>query len=171
MGLMEGKKTSPILARRQSQNCIPHRSQPCDFLPSVETTVFFRSLKIKGCYGVQQHTLRQVVWNHTQGNETFHGGVAENRMVGALRLGVLKKQLTRAKMSRLKILFRGLIGIKMAYFYSSRIFDEDGLARIEIGSGRRSDEGIAPHKSKKAPLLFRRDACLPSVCLPDWTKA
>lgn len=40
---------------------------------------------------------------------------------------------------------------KMAYFHSSRIFDEDGLARIEIGSGRRIDEGIAPHKRKKRP--------------------
>ena len=35
-------------------------------------------------YGVQQHTRRQVVWSHTQGNETLHRGVAENRMVGTL---------------------------------------------------------------------------------------
>ena len=40
---------------------------------------------------------------------------------------------------------------KMAYFHSSRIFGEDGPTRIEIGAGRRIDEGIAPHKRKKRP--------------------
>lgn len=35
---------------RLSCTTIPHRLQPCDSLPSVETTVFFRSLKIEGCY-------------------------------------------------------------------------------------------------------------------------
>ena len=48
-------------------------------------------------YGVQQHTRRQVVWSHTQGNETFHRGVAENRMVGALTCGwILRARRTSA---------------------------------------------------------------------------
>ena len=144
---MEGKKTNPI--------------SHAFFYRRLKLRYFFDLSKLRDAVG---HTRRisyaeKTIWSTTthaspsipQGNETFHGGVVKNRMVGALRLGILKKQPTRAKMSRLKIRFRGSIGIKMAYFYSSRIFDEDGLARIEIGSGRRSDEGIAPHKSKKRP--------------------
>ena len=36
---------------RLSCTTIPHRSQPCDSLPSVETTVFFDPLKLRDAMG------------------------------------------------------------------------------------------------------------------------
>ena len=50
-GLDGRQKDQSYICRRQSPNRIPHRLQPCDSLPSVETTVFFDTSKLRDAMG------------------------------------------------------------------------------------------------------------------------
>ena len=66
---------------RLSCTTIPHRSQPCDSLPSVETTVFFRSLKIEGCYGAHNENFICEENNMEYNNSRFAKYSSEERNV------------------------------------------------------------------------------------------
>ncbi len=148
-GLDGRQKDQSYICRRQSPNRIPRRSQPCDPLPSVETTVFFRSLKIEGCYGTNKENF--ICGQRTVGymvGAPACGWVKTGRTPSA---GNTEKATNPRKNERVEDFVPWFDRDKMAYFHSSRIFGEDGLARIEIGAGRRIDEGIAPHKRKKRP--------------------
>ena len=134
---------------RLSCTTIPHRLQPCDPLPSVETTVFFRSLKIEDCYGTNKENF--ICGQRTVGymvGAPACGWVKTGRTPSA---GNTEKATNPRENEQVENSVPWFDRDKTAYFHSSRIFDEDGLARIEIGSGRRIDEGIDVHTRKKRP--------------------
>lgn len=153
--------------RTRLRNVSPVQPFPTDCSHAIlyrrlKLRYFFRFLKIEGCYGTHKE-------NFICGQRTV------GYMVGAPACGWVKTERTPSagntekatnprENERVENSVPWFDRDKMAYFHSSRIFGEDGPTRIEIGAGRRSDEGIAPNKSKKRPSFLGRDACLPSAC-------
>ena len=91
---MEGKKTNPIFADDKVQTAFPTDCSHAILYRRLKLRYFFDPSKLRDAMG---HTMRisyakKTIWSTTthaspsipQRNETFHGGVAENRMVGAL---------------------------------------------------------------------------------------
>ena len=95
---------------RLSCTTIPHRLQPCDSLPSVEATVFFRSLKIEGCY--RAHKENFICGQRTVGymvGVPACGWVKTERTPSA---GNTEKVTNPRKNERVENSIRGSIGIR-----------------------------------------------------------
>ena len=123
-GLDGRQKDQSYICRRQSPNHIPHRLQPCDSLPSVETTVFFDPSKLRAAIG---HTRRiSYAVQRTVGymvGAPACGWVKTGRTPSA---GNTEKVTNPRENEQVENSVPWFDRDKMAYFHSSRIFGEDG---------------------------------------------
>ena len=166
-GIDGRRKDQSVFSRRQSPNHIPHRLQPCDSLPSVETTVFFDPSKLRAAIG---HTRRiSYAVQRTVGymvGAPACGWVKTGRTPSA---GNTEKATNPRKNERGENSIRGSIGIRWHTFTQAGYSTRMGWPELKSGQVDGLTRALMSIRAKSAPPF--QEGRSPSVCLPDWTKA